>query len=154
MPQRPEAGLYFDDFTVGTRFESPGFTVTEGEIIHFSLRYDPQAFHLDVEAAKQSPYGGLISSGFQTLGLSFRLFLETGAFRACSLGAIGIDEVRWLLPVRPGDTLRVVSEVLEAKASSSKPDRGIARIKHTSLNQRGETVQTMVGIHILRRRPA
>ncbi len=146
--------LYFEDFTVSARFASPGITVTEGEIIQFALRYDPQAFHLDVEAAKQSPYGGLIASGFQTLGLSFRLFLQTGVFAACSLGAIGVDEVRWLLPVKPGDTLRVVSEVMEAKASSSKPDRGIARIKHTTLNQRGEAVQTMVGIHILRRRPA
>ncbi len=146
--------LYFDDFKPGVRFESPGLTVTESEIINFALRYDPQAFHLDVGAAKESPYGGLIASGFHTLGLSFRLFLETGAFKACSLGAIGIDEVRWLLPVKPGDTLRVVSEVVEAKASSSKPDRGIARIKHTTLNQRGEAVQTMVGVHILRRRAA
>ncbi len=71
--------LYFDDFTVGSRFESPGITVTESEIIHFALRYDPQSFHLDVEAAKASPYGGLIASGFQTLGLSFRLFLQTAS---------------------------------------------------------------------------
>ncbi len=146
--------LYFDDFKPGVGFESPGITVTESEIISFAMRYDPQAFHLDAGAAKESPFGGLIASGFHTLALSFRLFLETGAFKACSLGAIGIDEVRWLLPVKPGDTLHVVSEVLEAKASSSKPDRGIARIKHSTLNQRGETVQTMVGIHILRRRPA
>ena len=146
--------LYFEEFTPGRRFESPGITVTESEVIHFALRYDPQPFHMDVEAAKGSPYGGLIASGFQTLGLSFRLFLQTGAFAACSLGAIGIDEVRWLLPVKPGDTLRVLSEVVEAKASSSKPDRGIARIKHSTLNQRGEAVQTMVGIHILRRRVA
>ena len=145
--------LYFEDFKPGVRFESPGITVTESEIIHFALRYDPQAFHLDAVAAKESPYGGLISSGFQTLGLSFRMFLQTGAFAACSLGAFGIDEVRWLLPVRPGDTVRVISEVLEARASSSKPDRGIVRLKHTTLNQRGEAVQTMVGIHILRRRP-
>jgi acyl dehydratase len=147
------ADLYFEDFKIGVRFESPGITVTEGEIIHFGLRYDPQSFHLDAVAAKESPYGGLIASGFHTLGLSFRMFLQTGAFAACSLGAFGIDEVRWLLPVRPGDTLRVVSEVLEARASSSKPDRGIVRLKHSTLNQRGETVQTMVGIHILRRRP-
>jgi acyl dehydratase len=146
--------LYFEDFTPGVRFESPGITVTESEIIHFAFRYDPQPFHLDAQAARASPYGGLIASGFHTLGLSFRLFLQTGAFQACSLGAIGIDEVRWLLPVKPADTLRVVSEVLEAKASSSKPDRGIVRIKHSTLNQREETVQTLVGIHILRRRAA
>ncbi len=99
--------VYFDDFKVGALFESPGISVTESEIIHFALRYDPQAFRLDAEAAKQSPYGGLIASGFQTLGLSLRLFLQTGVFAACSLGAIGLDEVRWLLPVKPGDTLRV-----------------------------------------------
>jgi len=145
--------LYFEDFKPGLRFESSGITVTESDIIHFAFRYDPQPFHLDAEAAKASPYGGLISSGFQTLGLSFRMFLQTGAFAACSLGAVGIDEVRWLLPVKPGDTLRVVSEVLETRASSSKPDRGIVRLKHSTLNQRGETVQTMVGIHILRRGP-
>lgn len=148
------ADLYFDDFKLGARFESPGITVTESEIVHFALRYDPQPFHLDAEAARESPYGGLIASGFQTLGLTFRLFLQTGAFQACSLGAFGVDEVRWLLPVRPGDTLRVIAEVVEARASSSKPDRGIVRMKFTTFNQRGEAVQTMVGIHILRRRPA
>ena len=146
--------LYFEDFVVGSRFESPGITLTESEIIQFALRYDPQSFHLDTVSAKDGPFGGLTSSGFQTLGLTFRMFLQTGVFKACSLGAIGLDEVRWLLPVKPGDTLRVVSEVLEAKASSSKPDRGIVKLKHSTMNQRGEVVQTMVGIHILRRRPA
>ena len=147
------ADMYFDDFVVGSRFESPGITVTESEIIHFALRYDPQPFHLDTVSAKDGPFGGLIASGFHTLGITFRMFLQTGVFKACSLGAVGLDEVRWLLPVRPGETLRVVSEVIEAKGSSSKPDRGIAKIKHSTMNQRGEVVQTMLGIHILRRRP-
>jgi len=145
--------LYFDDFRVGDRFESPGMTVTEGQIIDFAMRFDPQVFHVDAEAAKATPYGGLIASGIHTIALTFRLFLMTGALNAeNSLGAPGFDELRWLRPVRPGDTLRAEGEVLELRPSKAG-DRGIIRFRYSAWNQRGETVFTVIGNQIGRRRP-
>jgi len=144
---------YLDDLTPGQRFETGGITFTEAEIIDFALRYDPQSFHLDATAAAQSPYGGLIASGFHSLALCFRLFIQSGVLADSSLGSPGIDELRWLAPVRPGDTLKSVIEVLEIRPSSSKPDRGIARLRYQSVNQRGEVVLGFVVNHLLRRRP-
>jgi acyl dehydratase len=145
--------LYFDDFKPGDRFVSAGITLTEADIIDFAMRYDPQPFHIDVEAAAQSPYGGLIASGFQTLVLSFRMFLQKGVLAACSLGSPGMDELRWLKPVRPGDTLRMEAAVAEVRPSGSKPDRGTLRMSYRTLNQHGEPVMTFSAIHLLRRRP-
>jgi acyl dehydratase len=144
---------YFEDFAVGDRFKTRGVTLTESMIVDFALRHDPQPFHIDVEAAKGSIYGGLIASGFQTLALGFRMVLETGVFRTASMGSPGFDELRWLRPVRPGDTLHTEFEVLETKPSSSKPDRGIARIKYWIKNQSGEDVITFTAMQLLRRRP-
>ncbi len=145
--------LYLEDLKPGDRFESRGRTVSEAEIIDFALRYDPQPIHIDAEAAKHSPYGGLIASGFHTMAVAFRLAWDTGVFSACSLGSPGIDELRWLKPVRPGDTLRTVIEIVEARRSSSKPDRGVCRIKYDVFNQNGEQVMTMTAVQILARRP-
>ena len=144
--------LYFEDFAVGDRFKTRGVTLTESMIVDFALRYDPQPFHIDVEAAKSSIYGGLIASGFQTLALGFRMVWETGVFRAASMGSPGFDELRWLRPVRPGDTLHVELEVVEIKPSTSKPDRGIARIKYWIKNRNGEDVITFTAMQLLRRR--
>jgi len=146
--------LYFEDFKPGDRFESAALTLTEALIVEFARFYDPQPFHTDPEAARATVYGGLIASGLQTIGLSFKLFFETGVLSACSLGSPGLDEIRWKAPVRPGDTLHVVAEVLEARPSSSKPDRGIVRILFTTLNQRGEAVATLIANQLCRRRPA
>lgn len=145
---------FLDDLTVGDRFISGGLTLTEAEIIDFAFRYDPQSFHLDTVAAAESPYGGLIASGFQSLALCFRLFIQSGILAGSSMGSPGIDELRWLAPVRPGDTLRSEVEVLEVRPSSSKPDRGIARLQYRALNQRGETVLSFIVAHLLKRRPA
>ena len=145
--------LYFEDFKVGDRFVSPGVTVSESMILDFAFKYDPQPFHIDVEAAKASSFGGLIASGFQTLALGFRMFLETGAFRACGMGSPGIDEVRWPRPVRPGDTIRTELTILEITPSRSKPDRGIFKTAVRMLNQRDEEVLTFKGMHLIRRRP-
>jgi acyl dehydratase len=142
---------YFDDFAIGERIVTHGVTLTESMIIDFALRYDPQPFHLDVEAARQSNYGGLIASGFQTLALGFRMVLETGVFRAASMGSPGFDELRWLKPVRPGDTLHTEIEVMEKKPSSSKPDRGILRIAYRIKNQKHEAVLTFLSMHLLKR---
>ena len=145
--------LYLEDFNPGDRFESRGRTVPEAEIIDFALRYDPQPIHIDAEAAKHSPYGGLIASGFHTMAVAFRLAWDTGIFSACSLGSPGIDELRWLKPVRPGDTLRTVIEIVDARPSASKPDRGVCRIKYDVFNQNDEQVMTMTAVQILARRP-
>lgn len=143
---------YFDDFSPGDRFVSKGVTFTEADIIAFALRYDPQPFHIDLEAAARSPYGGLIASGFHTLAQGFRMMLQEGLFAECSMGSPGMDELRWLAPVRPGDTLHMEGEVVEARPSSSKPDRGILTVSYRALNQRGETVMTLSVAHLLRRR--
>lgn len=143
---------YLDDLAIGDKFTSGGITLTEGEIIDFALRYDPQPFHLDANAAAESPYGGLIASGFQTIALCFRMFIQSGVFRESSIGSPGLDEVRWLAPVRPGDTIHSVVEVLEIRPSNSKPDRGIAKMRYTAVNQRGETVLSFLGNNLLKRR--
>ena len=135
--------MRFEDFRIGDRFESPGLTMTEGAIIDFALQFDPQAFHLDAEAAKDSIYGGLIASGIHTIAATFRLCLMTGVLTN-NLGSPGFDELRWLLPVRPGDTIRAVAEVLETRPHRSRADRGMVRMKIATLNQRNEIVQTIV----------
>lgn len=144
---------YLDDLNPGQNFTTPGVTLSEAEIIDFAWRYDPQPFHLDVQAAANSPYGGLIASGFQSLAICFRLFIQSGILAESSLGSPGIDELRWLAPVRPGDTLHGAVEVLEIRPSRTKPDRGIARLRYQAANQHGEVVLSFVVNHLLCRRP-
>ena len=144
---------YLDDFEVGARFVGPGITVSEAQILDFALMYDPQPFHIDREAAAASPFGGLIASGFQTLALGFRSLYQSGAIAHASIGSPGFDELRWLKPVRPGDTLHTEVEVKSKRASKSKPDRGIVHMAWEVKNHSGETVLTLTGIHLLRRRP-
>ncbi len=146
------ADKYFDDFEIGERLVTPGITLTESLIIDFAMRYDPQPFHVDMEAAKASNYGGLIASGVQTVALGFRVVLETGVFRACSMGSPGSDELRWLRPVRPGDTHHTELEVIEKTPSRSKPDRGMLRIKYWIKNQHGEDVMTFMSMQLARRK--
>ncbi|MSO74907.1 MAG: MaoC family dehydratase [Alphaproteobacteria bacterium] len=146
---------YFDDLKVGDNFETPGRTLTEADILGFAAAYDPQYFHMDVEAAKGGPFGGLIASGFQTLVTGYRqLFQSCYVAPDASLGSPGIDELRWVKPVRPGDTLRMRGEVIELKPSSSKPDRGVARFRLEVANQHGEAVMTLVPMWILKKRPS
>jgi acyl dehydratase len=144
---------YFDDFEVGERFRSGGATMTETDIINYALAYDPQPFHIDAKAAAKSAYGGLIASGQHTFGVGWRMFLQEGLFKACSMGSPGVDELRWTAPVRPGDTIHTEAEVLEKRPSGSKPDRGILRMGYRMANQRDETVLTMSIVHILAKRP-
>ena len=145
--------VYFEDFKPGDRFDSPGVTVTQGMIIDFALTYDPQTFHLDSEAAAASHFGGLIASGIQTLALGFRGFLQLGLLRTCGMGSPGLDELRWPRPVRPGDTLRAEVEVVDARPSSTKPDRGMLVLAFKIRNQRDEEVLTMRAMQLTRRRP-
>ncbi|HYB10628.1 MAG TPA: MaoC family dehydratase [Alphaproteobacteria bacterium] len=147
------AKRYFEDFKVGERIETAGATLTESHMIDFALRYDPQPFHLDSVAAKDSIYGGIIASGFLTLAMSFRLFMQTGALGDANLGGPGFEEVKFLKPVRPGDTLRVVVEIVDARASQSKQDRGILTVRATTYNQSNEAVLSYTCPHLLKRRP-
>lgn len=148
------AAQFFEDFAPGDRFETQGYTMTEGEIIDFALRYDPQYFHLDKDAAERSIYGGLIASGWQVGALGFRLFLQLNVFGENSLGSPGLDELRWTRPVRPGDTIRMQARVLEVRASRSKPDRGNVVMEWKVVNQRDEAVMTFRSVQMLKRRPA
>ncbi len=145
--------MWFEDFTPGLVIETAGATLSEAQILDFALQWDPQPFHIDALAAADSPFGGLIASGFQTLLVGFRLFLAEGWLRRCSLGSPGIESLRWLRPVRPGDTIRVRAEVVSARVSASKPDRGIVVMDYAFTSQHGETVLTYRCTHLLLRRP-
>ncbi|MGD0431187.1 MAG: MaoC family dehydratase [Acetobacteraceae bacterium] len=143
---------YFEDFVAGAVFEFGSVTVTEPEMIAFARQFDPQVMHTDPEAAAKGPTGGLIASGWHTIAMMMRMYAdhflpETG------LPAPGVDEVRWLRPVRPGDTLSMRVTIEEARLSRSKPDRGIIRPFSEVLNQHGDVVLTMRPINLVRRRP-
>lgn len=143
---------YLDDFVEGETFRSSGVTLTEADIIQFAREFDPQPFHLDVNAASESIYGGLIASGFQTIALCFRLFIQRGLLQNSSMGSPGIDECRFLAPVRPGDTLYTENRVVEVIASRSRPDRGILRLEYRAMNQHGDAVAAFIVNHLLKRR--
>lgn len=146
-------GLYFDDLAEGMTWSSPGATLTESQIIDFALQFDPQPFHIDREAAtNQSIFGGLIASGFHTLSLAFRLFMQTGVLRAASLGGPGMEDVKWLRPVRAGDTIRTITTVHRLSPSRSKPDRGAVVWAFDVQNQAGETVLVAKITSLLKRR--
>ncbi len=143
---------HFEDFTVGEAFRSPGKTFTESEILDFAFRFDPQPIHIDVGAAEASQYGGLIASGWHVVATAFRLFTMTDALGPASEGAPGVDELRWHLPVRPGDTIHTVATVEAMRPSGSKPHIGLVTIGYRIVNQRDETVASMRAIQFMRRR--
>jgi acyl dehydratase len=147
------AERYFEDFTEGERFVSASATLSEALITEFARDYDPQPFHIDRHAAKESHFGGLIASGFQTMALAFRLFYQENLITACSMGSPGMDKVRWHRPVRPGDAIRSEVEVRELRPSETKPDRGYGTLAYTVLNQDDEIVMTFTCTLIMRRRP-
>ena len=118
----------------------------------FAREWDPQPFHVDPEAAKASPYGGIIASGFHTILVGFLLSYQTGLWAEASMGSPGMENVRWTKPVRPGDSLRVRAEVIASRPSVSRPDRGRVRMRNEIFNHRGELVADFTGTHILRRK--
>jgi acyl dehydratase len=146
--------LWWEDFPVGKVRETGSITVSKEEVLAFGRQYDPQPFHVDEAAATASAYGGLIASGWHTCSLAMRLYVDAVLRHAASQGSPGIEKLRWLLPVRPGDALRVRVEVLEARPSGSKPGLGLVRSGWRVLNQRDEPVMEMEGWGIFRRRPA
>lgn len=144
--------IYLDDLEPGMVFELGAVTVTRDEIVEFARRYDPQPIHVDEQAASASIYGGLISSGWLTVSLTMRRIVDGFLGQAESLGSPGVDEVRWLKPVRPGDTLSCRAEIVDVAPSRSKPGRGVARVRYEAVNQRGEPVLRMTGLQMLARR--
>ncbi|TMB34490.1 MAG: MaoC family dehydratase [Deltaproteobacteria bacterium] len=144
---------YWEDFAVGTVREFGGMTLEKADIVRFARDWDPQPFHVDEEAAKRSPYGGLIASGWQTCAAAMRMCCDAYLLDAASVGSPGVENVRWVKPVRPGDTLRVRLEVLEARPLKSKPGVGLVKNRWQLFNQDGEEVMQMEGYGMFLQRP-
>jgi acyl dehydratase len=144
-------GLFFEELEQGARFQSPGITVTEESVIRFALEWDMQPFHVDKEAAKSSIFGSLISSGLQTILLTYRLYFQLGVLDGTALAGLGIDNVRFRHPVRPGNTIRVNAEVTELRPTR-QPDRGVIVWNLEAVNQDAEIVLTMTLSALIARR--
>ena len=143
------AERYFEDYQVGMVDEFGEVLVTAEEIVEFARRYDPQTMHVDAVAAATGPFGGLIASGWHTGSLTMRLFVDHYLSKVATLPSPGVDELRWVRPVRPGDTLRMRVTVVEARRSNSKPDRGIVRSLVEVLNQNGEVVMSQRPMNLM-----
>jgi acyl dehydratase len=143
---------YFEDYAEGSVFEYGPIAVEEAEIISFAKRYDPQTMHIDPVKAAQGPFRGLIASGWHTTGLMMRLFVEHFLSAVASLASPGVDQVRWLRPVRPGDQLKLRVSVLEVKPSRTKPDRGMVVSLLEGINQNGEVVSSLKAMNLLSKR--
>jgi acyl dehydratase len=144
---------WFDDLRVGMRFKSPDKLVTREDIKRFAAEFDPQPYHLDEAAAARSPLKGLAASGWHTAAVAMRLALEARPFGPHPLLGLGVDELRWLAPVRPGDVIHLEGEVTEMTPSRTRP-QGIVRVKWTAFNQDGTAVYTFTPISIVPRRPS
>ena len=142
---------YFEDLKVGDRFKSATYKVSQEQIVSFAREFDPQPFHLDAAIARQTMFEELIASGWHTAGITMRLFVQTLSFAEGAIG-LGVDELRWPNPVKPGDVLQVETEIVDLRESRSKPSHGIVRIRNVTTNQRGETVQTMMASALVLRR--
>ena len=156
MPHTPPVPLkerWFEDFTEGEVFEFGDCLVTEGHIVHFAQQYDPQPFHTDPAAAQHSSFGSLVASGWMTGALVMRMMVDHFIAPQSAMGSPGLDQVRWLHPVRPGDKLHVRVTLLEARRSASKPDRGVLKLRQEAINQDGIIVMSMEGLAMQRCRP-
>jgi acyl dehydratase len=151
---RPITDRYLEDYVEGDAHEFGSIAVDADELIAFAKRFDPQAMHTNPDAAKSGPFGGLIASGWHTAGLMMRLYVEHYLTHVASLASPGLDELRWLKPVRPGDTLSVRVTVLKTVPSKSKPDRGAVTSFIEVINQAGEIVMTLKTVNIIGKRPS
>ena len=145
-------GRYLEDFAVGQTFGSGRLRVEKERIKTFAAEFDPQPFHLDEAAARDTVFHGLAASGWHTAAVTMRLLVESDLKPAGGIVGAGFDEFRWPRPVRPGDELRVESEVLEVRPSRSRPDQGLLKVRTTTLNQNGEPVQISIGNLMVPRR--
>ena len=144
--------LYFEDFAVGQVYGSPRRPIEAERIKSFAREFDPQPFHLDEATARDTFFGGLAASGWHTAALTMRLLVDSPLKPAGGLIGAGCDELRWPRPVRPGDALRLESEVLEVRPSRSRPDVGLVKVRTTTLNQKDEPVQVMISNLVVPRR--
>jgi acyl dehydratase len=144
--------MFWEDFRVGDSAPMGEAVIDRDEVIEFASKYDPQSFHIDEAAAKASMYGGLIASGWHTVALVMRMMVDSYLSKAASLGSPGVDNVRWLKPVRPGDRIRGQRTVLESRASSSRPGMGLVKTRWEVYNQNDELVMTMEGYGMFERR--
>jgi len=145
---------YMEDFKVGDVHEHGSRSLTREEIITFARDFDPQPFHLDEEFGKKTHFGGLVASGWHTASLAMRILVDSFTReKVASMGSPGADEIRWLKPVRPGDTLSLRTTVTEVTPSKSKPDRGTVKLRYEMRNQHGDVVFTMTGIGLIVRKP-
>lgn len=149
-----KAPRYWDDYEVGQTFDLGSTSFTADEIVDFARQYDPQSFHVDEAAARQSMFGSLIASGWHVTAKLMRLFVDNYVDQRTALGSPGVDEVRWLKPVRPGDTLTARVECAGKVPSKSRPEMGIVHEQWRAINQKGELVMTLKGTNMVRRRPA
>jgi acyl dehydratase len=145
---------YLEDFAVGQTFASGRMRIDAERIKSFAAEFDPQPFHLDEAAARGTMFGGLAASGWHTAAATMRLLVEGELKPAGGIVGAGFEEFRWIKPVRPGDELRVESEVLEVRPSKSRPEQGLIKVRTTTLNQNGEAVQVLVGTLVVPRRRA
>jgi acyl dehydratase len=146
------AERYFEDYVAGAVYEYGYTSVTEAEIIAFAERFDPQPIHVDAEFARSGPFGGLIASGWHTASIAMRLVVDHYVSRVASLASPGVDELRWPAPVRPGDTLRLRTTIVETRRSVSKPDRGLVRTRSELLNQHDQIVLSLLAMNLIRLR--
>jgi acyl dehydratase len=144
---------YFEDFYPGQEFELGSRSVTEEEILADARDFDPQPFHIDREAAAGSMYGGVIASGWHTCSMMMRIVVDSFMGAAASMGSPGVEQIRWIVPVRAGDTLSVRYRTTRLKASTSRPDRGVVWSQWEARNQHGELVCTLEGMGLFGRRP-
>lgn len=144
--------IYFEDLAAGQEYDLGSRTLNRAAIVDFATEFDPQPFHVDEEAAEQSIYGGLIASGWQTCCVYMRLLCDSFLLQVHSMGSPGVDELRWLGPVRPGDTLSAKLRIDEVRVSKSKPDRGIIMTAGEVRNQDGDLVLTLKSPLMVRRR--
>jgi acyl dehydratase len=142
---------YFEDLGVGDRFKSATYSVSEEAIVSFAREFDPQPFHLDTAVARQTMFKELIASGWHTAAITMRLFVRTLNFAEGAIG-LGVDELRWPNAVKPNDVLQVEVEIVDLRASRSKPSHGVVRLRYVTTNQRGEIVQTMFASALVLRR--
>src|SRR5438034_1075889 len=147
-------GRFLEDFAVGQTFRSGRVRIDKERIKTFGAEFDPQPFHLDETAARDTIFGGLAASGWHTAALTMRLLVDGELKPVGGIIGAGFDEFRWPRPVRPGDELRVESEILEIRPSQSRPSQGMIKVRTTTLNQNGEAVQVFVGNLVVPRRPA
>jgi acyl dehydratase len=144
--------IYWEDFKPGDTAVMGEKTMEEADMIAFAKAYDPQPFHIDKAAAARSMYGGLIASGWHTVALVMRMMVDSYLNASASLGSPGVDNVRWLKPVRPGDTIRATRAVVETRPSSSRPEMGLVKSRWEVFNQSDELVMTMEGYGMFERR--